>query len=103
MLFREQNLKNAEASLFTRMVELVLMQLVELTTSDTMIQKRKASMHEEINLWLRIYEAELYQDRYLPSYQRAERERLRHEQLAEMERKMREQQALKKVERFGAD
>lgn len=103
MLFREQNLKYSEVTLFTRLIELLLGQLVELTTVPDKITQRKGLLHEDINVWLRLYEAELYQDRYMPAYQRAERERTRREALAEAERKMREQQALKKVERFSDD
>lgn len=103
MLFREQNLKYAEVTLFTRLVELLLGQLVELTTKEDSITRRKHLLHEDINVWLRLYEAELYQDRYIPSYQREERERLRREEQLETVRKVREAEALKKVAAFSAD
>lgn len=103
MLFREQNLRYSEVTLFTRLLELVIWQLVELTTAPDKIAKRKALLHEDINVWLRLYEAELYQDRYTPEHQRAERERLRREAQAEAERKVREAQAIKKVASFSDD
>lgn len=103
MMFREQNLKYAEVTLFTRLIELVLGRLVELTTKPEAINARQELFHEDINVWLRLYEAELYQDRYLPAYQRAERERIRQETLQAAEKKMREQVALKKVAAFSDD
>lgn len=101
MLFREQNHKYSEVTLFTRLLELLLGQLVELTTVPDKIATRKKLLHEDINVWLKLYEAELYQDRYLPEYQRAEREQARQAEQAEVERKMRESQALRRVERFS--
>ena len=103
MIFREQNLKYSEVTLFTRLIQLLLGQLVELTTVPDKIGQRKALLHDDINVWLRLYEAELYQDRYMPAYQRAERERIRQEAHAEAERKVREAQALKKVAGFSED
>jgi len=103
MLFRDQNLKYSEVTLFTRLAELLIGQLVELTTVPDRITMRKGLIHEDINIWLRLYEAELYQDRYLPTYQRAERERQRREAQDEAERKMREAAALKKVAGFSDD
>lgn len=103
MLFRDQNLKYAEVTLFTRLVEQVLGQLVEISTVPDRIQHRKDALHADINVWLRLYEAELYQDRYTPAHQRAERERARHAAQAEAERKTREAAALRKVAGFSDD
>lgn len=103
MLFREQNLKYSEVTLFSRLIELLLGQLVELTTKPDSINQRKSLLHDDINVWLRLYEAELYQDRYVPAYQRAERERQRRAAQDEAVRKVREASALRRVQGFSDD
>lgn len=100
MLFREQNLKYSEVTLSTRMMEQMLLMLVELTTQPEHIARRKNEIHRDINLWLKTYEAELYQDRYLPEYQRAEREQRRAAAQQEEERKIRDAISAQKVASF---
>lgn len=103
MIFREQNLKYAEVSLTTRLFERMIFLLVEMGTDAEQIIRRKKAIHEDINLWLKLYEAELYQDRYMPEYQREERERLRIESQKQAEQKIREAEALKRVASFSED
>lgn len=101
MLFREQNLKYAEVSLTTRLFERMIFLLVEMSTDAEKVVRRKNAIHEDINLWLKLYEAELYQDRYMPEYQRAERERARLNSQRQAEEKVREAEALKRVAAFS--
>ena len=101
MIFRDQNLKYAEMSLTTRLFERMIFLLVEMSTDAEQVVRRKQAIHEDVNLWLKLYEAELYQDRYMPEYQRAERERLRVESQRIAEQKVREAEALKRVARFS--
>lgn len=103
MLFRDQNLKYAEVSLTTRLFERMIFLLVEMNTDAEQVVRRKKAIHEDINLWLKLYEAELYQDRYMPEYQRAERERTRLASLKQAEDKIREAEALKRVATFSED
>lgn len=103
MIFREQNLKYAEMSLTTRLFERMIFLLIETTTDTQDVVRRKQQVHEDINVWLKLYEAELYQDRYMPEYQREERERLRIQEQQEAERKVRETAALKRVAAFSEE
>lgn len=103
MIFREQNLKYAEVSLTTRLFERMIFLLVEMGTDAEQVVRRKKTIHEDVNLWLKLYEAELYQDRYMPEYQREERERLRIESQKQAEQKIREAEALKRVASFSED
>jgi hypothetical protein len=103
MLFRDQNLKYAEVSLTTRLFERMIFLLVELTTDSEQIVRRKQAIHDDVNLWLKLYEAELFQDRYMPEYQREERERARLISQRQAEEKIREAEALKKVAAFSED
>jgi hypothetical protein len=77
--------------------------LIETTTEAQDVVRRKQQVHEDINVWLKLYEAELYQDRYMPEYQREERERLRIQEQQEAERKVRETAALKRVAAFSEE
>ena len=101
MLTREQNLKYAEVTLFTRLIQQGLELLVELATDADKIKQRKVLLRTDVNVLLKYFEAELYQDRYLPEYQRAEREERRSEAILAAEKKAREAIALKRVAAFS--
>lgn len=103
MIFREQNLKYAEVSLTTRLFERLLFLVSEMVTDESQVVRRKQGIHEDVNLWLKLYEAELYQDRYMPEYQRAERERQRVTAQQEAEKKVRDAEALKRVAAFSEE
>jgi len=90
-------------SLTTRLFERMIFLLIETTTDTQDVVRRKQQVHEDINVWLKLYEAELYQDRYMPEYQREERERLRIQEQQEAERKVRETAALKRVAAFSEE
>ena len=63
----------------------------------------KKDIHEQIFKLMDRYEAELYQERYLPEYQRQMREVSRREKLALEEKRRREQAALERVAEFSDD
>lgn len=65
--------------------------------------KLQAAITEESKLLLSDYEHELFQDRYLDSFKRAERERSRREKQAEVERAERDRRAAEKVANFDKD
>ena len=63
----------------------------------------KKDIHEEVLKLMGRYEAELYQDRYLPEYQRQMREVSRREKEMEEEKRRRDQAALDRVAEFSDD
>lgn len=63
----------------------------------------KSQMAAHIEKVMGRYEAELYQDRYLPEYQRAMREISRREKEAAEEKRRRDQAALDRVAEFSAE
>jgi hypothetical protein len=96
--YRERNLRLAEVSIFVAMFEQLLMLTAELlTTSDEKIIKLKQGIAQDANRLLEKYEAELYQERYLPEYQRLMREISRREKAAEEEKRRKEQAAFERV------
>jgi hypothetical protein len=101
--YRERNLRYSEVMLFTTLFEYLLMLTAELIPGD---QKRQSAMKAQITSHVEKiidkYEAELYQERYLPEYQRAMREISRREKEAEEEKRRREQAALDRVAEFDA-
>ena len=103
MIFREQNLKYAEMSLNARLFERLLFLVSEMVTDPEQVVRRKQGIHQDVDLWLKLYEAELYQDRYMPEYQRAERERARVDALKQAEKKVRDSEALKRVAAFSEE
>lgn len=103
MLSREQNLRFTEVSLVVRMLGRVIAELYELTTKPEGIDVRRKALSEDIGRNLKIYESELYQDRYAADYVRQEREQTRAEQQAAHEEKVRQAQLIEKVKKFGED
>lgn len=89
---------------FTSLFEHLLLLTVELTPGD---QKRQAAVKAQISSHVQKimdkYEAEIFQERYLPEYQRALREISRREKEAEEEKRRRDQAALDRVAEFDAD
>lgn len=94
-------------------VQVKLQELMLATVYDLMLQipgvdskevlRRKKAMFDEVDLTMKQYEAELYQDRYAPSYQREERERQRELEQKQAEYTAREAIARKKVAAFSDD
>ena len=103
MVFREQNLKYAEVLLSARYQEQLVALMIEAVTDPESVGARKKRFFESSALWLKLFEAELYQDRYMPSYQRQERERVRTAMRKEAERKVRDAEALKRVASFSEE
>ena len=63
----------------------------------------KKSISKEINETLATYEAELYQDRYLPEYQKQAREISRRERAEQDAKRVRDLEALGRVAALSAD
>lgn len=102
--YRERNLRFAEISMFTLLFEHVIMLGIEHLTADgKRIGEIKRSVGDEIAKMLARYEAELYQDRYLPEYQRVMRELSRREKEEAEEKRRRDQAALDRVAAFSED
>jgi tRNA uridine 5-carbamoylmethylation protein Kti12 len=102
--YRERNLRLAEMSIFVAMFQQLLSLTAELIpTSDDRLKKLKAAIVEDSGRLLSRYEAELYQDRYLPEYQRLMREVSRREKAEAEEKRRREQEAFERVAALGGD
>lgn len=72
------------------------------TSADNKV-KLKRDIGSEIAKILGKYEAELYQDRYLPEYQKTQREISRREKEEAEERRRRDQAALDRVASLSGD
>lgn len=102
--YRERNLRFAEMSIFVSMVEQLLLLTAELIpAADDKIIKLKSSLSETTGRMLNRYEAELYQDRYLPEYERLMREISRREKAEAEEKRRREQAAFERVAALAGD
>ena len=74
-----------------------------LPTSAETRQKVKLDTHDDILKMLSRYEAEIYQDRYLPEYQRTVREVSRREKEEAEAKRRRDMDALERVASFSGD
>ncbi len=84
-------------------MESLLMVNIEMLPGDAkQLQAMKSQLSSQIQKLMSKYEAELYQDRYLPDYQKAMREISRREKEAEEEKRRRDQAALDRVAEFDA-
>jgi pantothenate kinase-related protein Tda10 len=101
--YRERNLRFAEVSLFASLIENLLMLTVELIPNEApRVLSIKKDIRSRIDKSMSQYEAELYQDRYLPEYQGQMRELSRREKEAEEAKRKRDQEALDRVASFSA-
>jgi hypothetical protein len=102
--YRERNLRFAEISIFALIAEhLIMLSADQLPTAPENRVKIKRSLHDEIGKMLGKYEAELYQDRYLPEYQRTMREISRREKEEAEDKRRRDQAALDRVATFASE
>ena len=103
--YRERNLRLAEMSIFTFAFERLLLLTADLIPySDPKTnQEVKKDIHKELSTLLGKYEAELYQEKYLPEYQRAQRELSRREKEKAEAALRREKKAMALVEGFAED
>ena len=99
---RERNLRYAEMVVSVRAQSQVAHLLIDLT-DDTNRADRHKSLTANMDAMLRAYETELYEDRYLPSFRRAEAERKRVAERARLEQEAREQQAKDRVTKLSGD
>jgi len=99
-LFREQNLKYTELSLvmrgFHRLIETIMVGPLDRNS----LEKALNTLEEEFKQYLRVYEIELFQDRYSPSEIRKEKERKRQEDAKFKQTLIDQEQLLDKVKGF---
>lgn len=102
--FRERNLRLAEVTLFVCLLEDMLLLMIEgLNIDPKYIPEAKLKASKRIGKLISKYEAELYQDRYLPEYQRAEREISRRERQEAENKKARDEAVKARVASFDDD
>lgn len=102
--YRERNLRFSEMSLFAKMLERLLMLVAATLPGDKKsLEALQSSVAADVTKMMGSYEAELYQDRYLPEYQAHARELSRREKAAEEAKRRRDQEALARVAALGED
>lgn len=100
MLYREQNLRFTEVTHFTRMLERLIDAVHQLfDESPTTTTARRKALRDDVDANLKLYEAELYQDRYATSHAAQEREAQR----AAEGFRAKQQAFLAKVHKFSED
>ena len=102
--YRERNLRFAEVSIFVSLFQQLLFLTAELVPlADDKLNGLKQAISEDSGRLLARYEAELYQERYLPEYQRVMREISRREKIEAEEKRRREQAAFERVAALAGD
>jgi len=105
-LSREQNLQMSEVTLMVKLQQRQMVLLSELICmfGETPEVKFRERIHK-IDAWiedlLKVYEAELYQDRYTPAYDRSRRQEQREAEKQALDRVDSEARAAEKVARFS--
>lgn len=97
IIFREKSLDLLKQTININLAERLLIVLEELLNT-TNIKDRVASHKEALQMMLNLYEAELFQESYLPIYQKRLAETLRKKRMDIELSKQKEAEALKKVE-----
>jgi hypothetical protein len=107
VLFRQRNLRHVEMTVVVSMFERlghVLIDAVYGPAPDPAAHKaRHEPLRADVDRLLKVYEAEVFEDRYLPAYQQAEAEEERRAKLDALERERREAEAQKRVAAFSED
>lgn len=105
VLFRERNLRHFEVALFTSLFERLNHALIDIAAGPAQSKEAYAARHaplrQDIDRLLKRYEAELFEDRYLLAYQRAEAEEERRLRLEALQKAEREAESLKRVASFS--
>ena len=107
VLFRQRNLRHVEmtvvVSLISQLGHIMLDAVYGPAPDSEKYKARHAPLHADVDKLLKLYEAEVFEDRYLPAYQQAEAEEERKMKLDAMERERREAIARKKVAGFSEE
>ena len=107
VLFRQRNLRHVEMTVHVSLLERIGHLLLDAVYGPAQDKAAHAARHEplraDVDRLLKLYEAEVFEDRYLPAYQQAEAEEERRAKLAAIERERREAEARKKVAAFSED
>jgi hypothetical protein len=105
VLFRERNLRHVEVSMVVSMIEQIGHYLIDALPApdEASFKKRHAAFSDRVLDRLRLFEAELYEERYLPSYQQKEAEEARKKRIREIDTERRDAKAMKKVALFSQD
>ena len=105
VLFRQRNLQHVEmtvtVSLMERLGHILLDAVYGPAKDEAMYKARHAPLRADVDRLLKLYEAEVFEERYLPAYQQAEAEEERKAKLGAIEREQREAAARKKVAAFS--
>lgn len=102
--YRERNLRFAEVSIFAAMMQNLLLLTADLLNTDgKRVVEIKKKIFADTEKILNTYEAEIFQDRYMPEYQRHMRELSRREKAEEEARRQRELAALGRVAALSED
>lgn len=102
--YRERNLRFAEVSIFAAMMQnLLLLTADMLHTDGKKIVEIKKRIFSDTTKILDSYEAEIFQDRYLPEYQRHMRELSRREKAEAEAKRQRDLEALGRVAALSED
>lgn len=105
VLFRERNLRHVEVTMVVSMIEQIGHYLIDVLPApdEAAFKRRHSAFSDRVLDRLRLFEAELYEERYLPSYQQKEAEEARKKRLREIDTQVRDARAMKKVALFSKD
>jgi hypothetical protein len=102
--YRERNLRFAEVSIFAAMRQNMLLLTADMLHTDgKKIVEIKKKIFADTTKILDSYEAEIFQDRYLPEYQRHMRELSRREKAEAEAKRQRDLEALGRVAALSED
>jgi hypothetical protein len=103
--YRERYLRLTEVTLLVSMLQEILnVQMHQLPFKDENASREyRQPVYRRIEKLLEAYEAELFQDRYLPEYQQYHREVSRREKEAEAERRRKAAELMEKVSALDAE
>lgn len=102
-LYRERNLRYSEVVVFAVLLERIGHMLLDLrgpAETEEAYRARHAPLHQTMDEMLKFYEAELFEDRYLPSYRQAEAEAERKKRQEALEAARRDRQTAARVASF---
>lgn len=107
VLFRQRNLRHVEmtvmVSLAERLGHILLDAVFGPAKDESAYRARHEPLRADVDRLLKLYEAEVFEERYLPAYQQAEAEEERRSKIDAMERERREAEARKKVAAFSEE
>lgn len=107
VLFRQRNLRHLEMATVIELVSnlghIMLDAVYGPAQDDEAYKRRHAPLYKATDRMLKEYEAEVFEERYLPSYRQAEAEEERRQRLEALERERRETLARQRVAKFSEE